>query len=106
MSLQLLPSSLKRRLLALRPAPPRDTRAALDIATSALYRLAEPTFAGADALDYARRIVTHPSHVLREHAVARLRRQRDALTRAYHAADAALGSAITVLEEANRETAS
>lgn len=97
MSLQLLPS-LKRRLLMLRPAPARHEQAVFDVATSALYRLAEPTFAGADALDYARRVLTHPSHVLREHALARLRRQRAALAAAYQAADRALASAITVIE--------
>lgn len=108
MSLRLLPASV-RRLLAPRPAPRALPRPApslsLDPVERALYRLVEPMCAGLDAVDYARRIVSHPSVVLHRHALARLNRQRNALRDAYHAADEALASVIQAVEEASRESA-
>lgn len=96
MSLQLLRPI--RRLLALRPAPSHQDRAAFALAASALYRLVEPMCAGVDAVEYAERISTHPSHVLRAHARARLERQRERLTATYQAADKALEAVIRVME--------
>ena len=66
MNLQLLRPI--RQLLALRPAPSHQDRAAFAQAASALYRLVEPMCAGVDAVEYAARIATHPSHVLRARA--------------------------------------
>ena len=96
MSLQLLPRV--RRLLALRPPPSRETQAVFDRATHALYGLVEVMCNGVDAIEYARRIVTHPSRVIRAHARARLERQRAALTTTYETAHAALTAAIETLE--------
>ena len=96
MSLQLLRPI--RRLLALRPTLSREQRAAFAQAATALYRLVEPMCAGVDAVEYAERISTHPSHVLRDHARARLQRQRERLTATYQAADKALVTAIKVME--------
>lgn len=86
------------RLLALRPAPSREQRAAFAQAATALYRLVEPMCTGVDAVEYAERIATHPSRVLRDHARARLERQRERLTATYQAADKALVTAIKVME--------
>ena len=86
------------RLLALRLPPSRQQRAAFAQATAALYRLVEPMCAGVDAVEYAERIITHPSPVLRDHARARLERQRERLTATYQAADKALEAVIRVME--------
>ena len=96
MSLQLLPRV--RRLLALRLPPSRQQRAAFAQAATALYRLVEPMCTGVDAVEYAERIITHPSPVLRAHARARLERQRERLTADYQAADKALEAVIRVME--------
>ena len=48
--------------------------------------------------EYAERIITHPSPVLRDHARARLQRQRERLTATYQAADKALEAVIRVME--------
>ncbi len=87
------------RLLALRPTPRRDQRAAFAQAATALYRLVEPMCTGVDAVEYAERIITHPSPVLREHAVARLERQRARLTADYQAADRAYETVIQVVRQ-------
>lgn len=87
-----------RRLLHLRPAPRPQQIVPLEVAERALYDVAEPVFAGVDAVEYAQRVLTHPSQVLRDHALARLKRQRDALTRAYVTAHRALGVAIEAVE--------
>lgn len=97
MNLSLLPRPV-RRLLALRPAPSHQDRAAFDQAATALYRLVEPMCAGVDAVEYAARIATHPSHVLRDHARARLERQRQRLAADYRAADNALTTVIRAME--------
>lgn len=86
------------RLLALRLPPSREQRAAFAQAATALYRLVEPMCAGVDAVEYAERIITHPSPVLRDHARARLERQRERLTATYQAADKALEAVIRVME--------
>ena len=86
------------RLLALRLPPSREQRAAFAQAATALYRLVEPMCAGVDAVEYAERIITHPSPVLRDHARARLERQRERLTADYQAADKALEAVIRVME--------
>ena len=86
------------RLLALRLPPSRQQRAAFPQAATALYRLVEPMCAGVDAVEYAERIITHPSPVLRAHARARLERQRERLTADYQAADKALEAVIRVME--------
>ena len=86
------------RLLALRLPPSRQQRAAFAQAATALYRLVEPMCAGVDAVEYAERIITHPSPVLRDHARARLERQRERLTATYQAADKALEAVIRVME--------
>jgi hypothetical protein len=86
------------RLLALRLPPSRQQRAAFAQAATALYRLVEPMCTGVDAVEYAERIITHPSPVLRAHARARLERQRERLTADYQAADKALEAVIRVME--------
>lgn len=100
-------SALKVRLpLPRRPvAPPPDRRVALEQAQRALYRLVEPMCAGLDAVEYAHRIVSHPSVVLHRHALNRLHRQRAALRDAYRDADQAIQATIHALEEANRDNA-
>lgn len=87
------------RLLALRLPPSREQRAAFAQAATALYRLVEPMCTGVDAVEYAQQIVTHPSRVLREHAVARLERQRARLTADYQAADRAYETVIQVVRQ-------
>ena len=86
------------RLLALRLPPSRQQRAAFAQAATALYRLVEPMCAGVDAVEYAERIITHPSPVLRAHARARLQRQRERLATDYQAADKALETVIRIME--------
>ena len=86
------------RLLALRLPPSRQQRAAFAQAATALYRLVEPMCTGVDAVEYAERIITHPSPVLRAHARARLQRQRERLATDYQAADKALETVIRIME--------
>ena len=86
------------RLLALRLPPSRQQRAAFAQAATALYRLVEPMCTGVDAVEYAERIITHQSPVLRDHARARLQRQRERLATDYQAADKALETVIRIME--------
>ncbi len=99
-------SALRYRLpLPRRPAAPTDQRVRLEQAQRALYRLVEPMCAGLDAVEYAHRIVSHPSVVLHRHALNRLHRQRDALRDAYREADQVMQETIRVLEEAIHDNA-